>query len=61
MALGLGAHLYLFTPLGLVFAFGHREVSGAGADVFEVTNDAVMDDGFGGDDGGESEEECCGE
>lgn len=49
----------MLAPLGLVFAFGHHEVSGAGADVFEVTDDAVMDDGFGGGDGGDTEEECC--
>ena len=55
MPIDLGTHLEMFAVLGALFAFGHHEVSGAGADVFEVADYAVVDYGFGEGEGEEEE------
>lgn len=52
----LGAHLEIVAVFLIGAAFGHHEVGRAGADVFEVADDAVVDYGFGLDDGEEDRE-----
>jgi hypothetical protein len=52
----LSAHLDAVAEFLIGGAFGHGEVGRAGADVFEVANDAVVDYGFGLGDGEEDRE-----